>query len=956
MKRTGAIFNHRNRGANVVGRHDPDPKAVIGLRGKHSLQEFADKDNILTLDDKNTKDYRLVVGNIGDFETAAITKEYRRVGLHPNVVRDYDKDGKLIYEVAASFWGDRAGAIVKARKLATGLGSSVQVVVGGNAVEVKPDKAAICEVCSKRLVKTRLGKIVVMACPEFLNGDLAHTSFDVKRAQVDTEDLEEMTNLLKLYNDAEIPGAEFVERVKVIIQPGMLSSDNADKLDDLYTTGDAFAISNFMEEIIQGRIAVKQSACISIKTWGDDEDIMIWTKNEGPGGEMMFGKKRADWDKIDIQTKDGFVEVYLGEGDKLLSTADGTVISPTDLITPGEYDVAIEELKNGIAEKEAATSLLDDVEDTIVNYDIDVSDQNAATDKVFEQLQSTWSGLTRDEVTDAVKMWVERQGRKNAQIDPPAILGESGIEAAIIENAGHFMRLIVSPEDVESAIQVLDQHGWEAFDTGEASDFDPSKQVIQVHFEQPGSSVDAKKKSMTFTYGPEESAQDDNVEYHVNLQGYYLPSGNPPTDLNQLLSPDILARIDFTEMKEDTYESGGYWSGWDWWNGASEAGRAELLRNLEGTPLAMLATGAEFLAQLEWMIIKTLIYRLAGGSATGGDKLIEDYVKPATNPDEPYAGTDVQLYIRLRGTMALGALVDALDETAGWNWADIRDSFGYIGDWWAGDDYGYYDSCYDMPMYASLKPLLEKVRWAAGEGNWRVGDKVKFVEDWTGDITAYNTGTVTVPAGTIGTYIATGIIYIDDFPGYGTIGVKPEMSVLELHEEGPTTLQMREDGTLSHRKKGEPKTDEERLQTHFGDDWENHDVSELPERGTGLDDDKEAQQQQVKDSTHLKQADIRTVMKNTSTGELRAAPRGQILYPPFNEPDQWILLEEDGEFVEWANVEDYRDQLLPDWTIGNFFTYESDYDVEAQEQQVKDVTTTHLNRRKQAQEANTVEV
>jgi len=32
---------------------------------------------------------------------------------------------------------------------------------------------------------------------------------------------------------------------------------------------------------------------------------------------------------------------------------------------------------------------------------------------------------------------------------------------------------------------------------------------------------------------------------------------------------------------------------------------------------------------------------------------------------------------------------------------------------------------------------------------------------------------------------------------------------------------------------GVPKTDKERLKAHFGDDWKNHDVTELPARGTG---------------------------------------------------------------------------------------------------------------------------
>lgn len=36
------------------------------------------------------------------------------------------------------------------------------------------------------------------------------------------------------------------------------------------------------------------------------------------------------------------------------------------------------------------------------------------------------------------------------------------------------------------------------------------------------------------------------------------------------------------------------------------------------------------------------------------------------------------------------------------------------------------------------------------------------------------------------------------------------------------------------RRYGNPRSDIERLQRHFGSDWVNHDVSELPPRGTGL--------------------------------------------------------------------------------------------------------------------------
>ncbi len=656
MKSRG-VFNQQGRGAVTPRGVDKDHLPTIGVRGKHSLQEFADKRNILTLDDKNTKDYRLVVGNIGDFETAAVTKEYRRAGLHPNVVRDYNGDGKLIYEVAASFWGDRPSAIVRARKLATGLGSSVQVVIGGVATEVQPDKAALCKVCSKLLVKTRLGKVAVMACPEFLNGDLKHTSFDVKKAS--------NKKTAERVKFTEIPDQEDGGSHGGAINPVTDENINRDVLEQY--VGQTAEVDDSVNPVETGsyyegiifddgtnfwvgkeyleKEASKQSACINITTWGDDEDIMIWTKNEGPGGDMMYGNKTADWDKVNIQTLDGYVEVYLGEGDKLLTTSDNTVISPTDLVNANDYEMVLNELKNGVVAKKR---------------------QNNIKSKRHKRAVAIG-----DKATD--------------------FMGDEGVVIEINESTN--MVTLALPDGTEDEFSIDGPH------------------FNELTWHSAKIQTSTGKQAMTFAYGPEESAKDDNTEYHVRLQGYYLPSGKPPTDLNQLLSPDLLARIDYTEMKEENYQDGGYWSGWDWWNGASEAGRAELLRNLEGTPLAMLAQGAEFLSQLEWMIIKTLIYRMAGGSATEGDIMIEDYVKPATNPDEPYAGTEVQLYIRLRGTMALGALVDALDDTAGWEWADISDSFGYVGDWWGGDSYGYGNCCAETPMYASLKPLLAKVRW-----------------------------------------------------------------------------------------------------------------------------------------------------------------------------------------------------------------------------------------------------
>lgn len=36
------------------------------------------------------------------------------------------------------------------------------------------------------------------------------------------------------------------------------------------------------------------------------------------------------------------------------------------------------------------------------------------------------------------------------------------------------------------------------------------------------------------------------------------------------------------------------------------------------------------------------------------------------------------------------------------------------------------------------------------------------------------------------------------------------------------------------RRKGNPRSDTERLKRHFGKNWKKHKISDLPKRGTGL--------------------------------------------------------------------------------------------------------------------------
>ena len=225
--------------------------------------------------------------------------------------------------------------------------------------------------------------------------------------------------------------------------------------------------------------------------------------------------------------------------------------------------------------------------------------------------------------------------------------------------------------------------------------------------------VSKKKTAVTYMYGPEEAGKDDEATYHLTLSGEYLPSGNPPTDLNELFSPELLARVEESEIRENPYTYGG-WDPWDWWWATSDAGRAEVLRQLEGTPLDFLAEGAEFLCKLEWWVMESVINRLAGGSADAGSEMIKDYLQPIAGGAAPQSGMRIQLYMRFKGTMALGAIFDLLDETAGWTWGDARDNFEWAGDWYAGDRGMYCDwDCCDMPLWGKkAELLLDKIRIA----------------------------------------------------------------------------------------------------------------------------------------------------------------------------------------------------------------------------------------------------
>ena len=219
------------------------------------------------------------------------------------------------------------------------------------------------------------------------------------------------------------------------------------------------------------------------------------------------------------------------------------------------------------------------------------------------------------------------------------------------------------------------------------------------------------RKRAHYTYGPEDSAVDDDVEYHITINGQYLANGNPPTDLNLVLSPEIIARIEVAELNEAS--SVENWWPADTWMSMSEAGRIGVLEQLAGTPLGFLAQGAAILATLDWWSLITVIDRLAGGR-DNGDLWLVEYLKPIMSGDAKLTASRVIMYIRVRGTLAMASILYALDDTAGWNYADVRDNQGWICDWYKMDrdvGIGYPISEVSTQVARKLSALLRPINF-----------------------------------------------------------------------------------------------------------------------------------------------------------------------------------------------------------------------------------------------------
>jgi len=264
-----------------------------------------------------------------------------------------------------------------------------------------------------------------------------------------------------------------------------------------------------------------------------------------------------------------------------------------------------------------------------------------------------------------------------------------------------------------------------------------------------GTSTKAQGKIAVTEYGPEDAAVDDDTEYHIRLSGCYLPNGVPPTDLMGLFSPELLARV--TKVESQELPNMGFQSSadavYDWWPRLSEAARISLFEGLAETELGFLAEGADLLATLRWPVIRTLIHRMVGG-LEAGEELIKTYIHLPTGPteDDEDMPKRVEMYLRVIGTRALAAVLEALDRTAGWEWADVSDGFGWVADWYAPSLEDEFDGVYyksepatpDSYYYAKLRAaMLPRVR---------IG-KTAVSQDVLADIIALSSGTMATLTG-----------------------------------------------------------------------------------------------------------------------------------------------------------------------------------------------------------------
>ena len=246
------------------------------------------------------------------------------------------------------------------------------------------------------------------------------------------------------------------------------------------------------------------------------------------------------------------------------------------------------------------------------------------------------------------------------------------------------------------------------------------------------------------SYGPEEAAGDDDVTYHIRLEGSYLANGNPPTDLNTVFPEELLARVEDAESKESTESIYYSWDAWEWWTHLSEAGRQQALESLAGSELNILSVGAEMLCELDWYTISNIIRRITGGWDEG-DQAVNDLLKPEAEADKAVSSTNrVYMYFRLKGTVAASTVLHLLDKTAGWSYADIQDNFGSFASWWGPSDYyDYYDCCSPVSYYGKKhgKKLADMVGpriWIASADGEEQHKNADFMEP----VTMYDTWVV----------------------------------------------------------------------------------------------------------------------------------------------------------------------------------------------------------------------
>lgn len=748
MDHVNAVFAHKGGAREIDPENRSKPDILQSNLRENAGFEVGEYASV-------PQEFRIVVVGVANTDITDVAKAYQRLNLHAEAFSNH-MAGDLKAEIAASFFGDESAAKDVASKLATTLRRDVMIVVGGKEMVVHPNKASLCTVCQKQLVRAKLGSQLVQACPEFLNGDLGHTNREaggqVQRKTSNKEELKALLidggiteeNILNLNREDAGTLSVTVDQSAISAAMGILDDANIKyTFSDEPEDGVEVGTGTFFDVELGGSITSRKAAIIVkrgefVDPFGpglSDEDFVlvevVMGQLEGFGDIIGSNDFFVRIDQVDLDTGTIIVNARM----KTLGASGIEIVSQEDedalvqAFQSAGYTINRQERRNNGDSVQFELGIPQELLTSTARTKTAGGDDMAiwGPDTVLMTFEKDYAGPGQD-----IRLTVRVVDESDEEKDAIAALGfDMDTRPGIGFKAFTSAEVDQALADAEKAAQALgvsetfrDTHIIEIIQSGDLSTLSVRKHVIQSR---------ARVKVAAVDYDVESAAKDDEVEYHINMRGEYLPSGNPPTDINEILTPELMARIDHSEIREDPYTD-DFWDAWSWWEHTSEAGRIEALEQLDGTPLTFMAQGADYLATLDWWALESLIMRLGRDQNISWSDLINDYVKTVAQAPEPKIGTYVEMYVRLRGTLAMAAFLTGLDMTAGWRWADVRDSFGWISDWYSGDRDYYYDCCgcgMDDIFYAKLAGYLAPIRWAAPvavkQGVFTAGDDVEYL-------------------------------------------------------------------------------------------------------------------------------------------------------------------------------------------------------------------------------------